>query len=290
LVASLKSPDLFSERIASYAPDLSPALRRVVIYLDSNRSETLAKSAMELAEQIGTSDATVVRAAQALGFDGLKELKRAIAESMGRGETPADNMVRSLNDVRGNASIAATQVIRGHISALEPLLAGDPHRALVAAIDLLSTKERVAIFGLGPSSHIAEYFQLMMSRMGRPTISITASGKQLADQLLTIDTADALVLLSYGRTYHESQAVMSAAKELRLPVVLLTDSAETKLIAQATVVLHVPRGRAKHVALHGATLVALDAILLGIATRDEERTIASLQKLNRLRDLAKPRK
>lgn len=78
-MTTYKHTDLLSERVAACAPELSPALKRVIVYLDANRSETLAKSAMELAAQLGTSDATIVRAAQALGFDGLKELKRAIA-------------------------------------------------------------------------------------------------------------------------------------------------------------------------------------------------------------------
>lgn len=49
----------------------TPALRQVVIYIDTNRLEALTKTAAELAADIGTSDATVIRAVKALGFTGF---------------------------------------------------------------------------------------------------------------------------------------------------------------------------------------------------------------------------
>ncbi len=285
-----RSGDRFSQLVASRARGLSPALRSVITYFDANRSEALAKSAMELAAQIGTSDATVIRAAQALGFGGLKELKSAIAESLGSGERPSDNLVRTLREINGNASVAASQVIRDHIAAMEPFLAGDRHRELLTAIDLLSKQEKLAIFGLGPSAHVAEYFRLMISRMGRSTISITAGGKQVADQLLSLDTVGAVIILSYDKIYPEARAAMETAKALQLPVVLVTDTQEQGLLKQATAIIRIPRGRAKHIALHGATLATLDAVLLGVAAHDASKAIASLRKLDSLRDLARSKR
>lgn len=61
--------DTFRQRVAAMADTLAPAARRVVQFIDQNRLSVLASSAAQLAASIGTSDATVVRTVQALGFD-----------------------------------------------------------------------------------------------------------------------------------------------------------------------------------------------------------------------------
>jgi DNA-binding MurR/RpiR family transcriptional regulator len=61
-------------------PPLGAAGRRVARFIDENRQIVLASSAAALGDRIGTSDATVVRTIQALGFAGLGDLKRAILD------------------------------------------------------------------------------------------------------------------------------------------------------------------------------------------------------------------
>jgi hypothetical protein len=80
-------------------PQLGAAGRRVARFIDENRQIVLASSAAALGERIGTSDATVVRTIQALGFAGLGDLKRAILNSASRVSTPADDMRRTLRDL-----------------------------------------------------------------------------------------------------------------------------------------------------------------------------------------------
>src|ERR1700742_4584661 len=71
---------------------LGEAGRRVVRFIDENRQTVLASSAAALGSYIGTSDATVLRTIQALGFAGLSDLKQAILKSADNASTPADHM------------------------------------------------------------------------------------------------------------------------------------------------------------------------------------------------------
>src|SRR5579863_3665975 len=69
----------FADRVAARSGDLAPAERRVAeLLLDLGPQATLL-SAAALAQQLGTSDATVVRTAKSLGYGGLAELRRALA-------------------------------------------------------------------------------------------------------------------------------------------------------------------------------------------------------------------
>ena len=66
--------DLFGERFRARAQQRSPRLLAVGSYINENREAVLERTAMEIAAATNTSDATVVRAIQARGFAGLREL------------------------------------------------------------------------------------------------------------------------------------------------------------------------------------------------------------------------
>ena len=105
----------------------------------------------------------------------------------------------------------------------------------------------------------------------------------LADQLLDLRTGDALLVLAYGRLYREVKAVFAEAKALSLPTVLITEADDTPLAKLANVCVAIPRGRPGQVALHGATLVGLEALILSLAAANPDAALASLDNLNRLR-------
>jgi DNA-binding MurR/RpiR family transcriptional regulator len=104
----------------------------------------------------------------------------------------------------------------------------------------------------------------------------------LADQMLDLGSGDALLVLAYGRAYGEVVTVFAEARQFGLPIVLVTDSLDAKLARFANVILPARRGRSERVALHGATLVCLEALVLGLAAASPD-TVASLERLNRLR-------
>jgi len=105
----------------------------------------------------------------------------------------------------------------------------------------------------------------------------------LADQMLGLRTGDVLLILAYGRLYSEVKAVFAQAKSLDLRTVLLTEAAGTPLAKGADVVVAVPRGRPGGVALHGATLMALEAIIFSLAAAKPEAALTSLDRLGALR-------
>lgn len=82
--------DKLGIRIRARINELSPSLATVIEFIDANRLDAMTKSAVELGRMIGTSDASVIRAVKALGFDGFKELKQELAASLGKGNSAAD--------------------------------------------------------------------------------------------------------------------------------------------------------------------------------------------------------
>jgi DNA-binding MurR/RpiR family transcriptional regulator len=277
------APDLLAERLAARGEALSPAGRRVMAFIDQNRAAALARSAMELAADTGTSDATVVRSVQALGFSGMSDLRQALLAAMATPSTPEDDMRRTLEDVGENAARAVDLVLDAHTEALLALRAPESRLRIGAAVAALHPAARIVVFGIGPSAALAGYVCVLLERSGRRAKPLDATGLMLADQLLDLGPGDALLALAYGRAYREVVAVFAEARRIRLPVVLVTDDPNMALAKSADVVLAAQRGRAERVALHGTTLIALEAVVLGLATANRGNAMASLRRLNTLR-------
>jgi len=275
--------DLFARRLSERSQGLRGATLRVLRFIDRNRVISLASSAAELAQRTRTSDATVIRAVQALGFSGLPELRQVLSASLQRSPTMADGMRRTLEEVGESADRAISLGLDTHQDGLELLRSVETRANLSAAVSLLHPAERLVLFGIGPSAPLAHYASALLRRSGRQTKVLDRTGIELADQLLDLRSTDALLLLAYGPAYREVVAVLDEAARLGIPVALITDTLEGKLAARAQVVVPVQRGLAQRVALHGTTLICLEALVLGLAASATDQAVATLERLNELR-------
>jgi DNA-binding MurR/RpiR family transcriptional regulator len=276
-------PDLFARRLSERRAGLTAATLRVLRFIDQNRIATLANSAAELAQRTQTSDATVIRAVQALGFSGLPELRQALSGSLQRGSTLADGMRRTLEEVGESADRAISLGLDTNRDGLELLRSDETRAKISAAVSLLHPAERIVLFGIGPSAPLAHYSSVLLRRSGRRTDVLDRTGIGLADQLLDLRPTDALLVLAYGRAYREVVTVLDEAARLGVPVALITDTLEGKLAARAQVVIPAQRGLAERVALHGTTLICLEALVLGLAASAKDQAVATLERLNELR-------
>jgi DNA-binding MurR/RpiR family transcriptional regulator len=288
-----REPLLTADAASDFANKLDRVLRhanqqlgaaglRVAKFIDENRQTVLASSAAALGARIGTSDATVLRTIQTLGFASLADLKHAILGS-GAVSTPADDMRRTLVDLEKATGEALDGILQAHADGLDVLKSEKCRSQMAGAVRILDGAARIAVFGIGPSSALATYVSILLARSGRRSRTIGATGSMLADQLLDLARGDALLILAYGRLYREVKAVFVEARTLGLATVLVTEADDTPLAKLADVCLAIPRGRPGQVALHGTTLVGLEALVLSLAAAKPEAALASLNNLNRLR-------
>lgn len=270
-------------RLLGGAADLAPAARRVARWIADHPADALAASAATIAAVCRTSDATVVRVVQSLGFAGLPDLKRALADHLAGRPGAAGDLRRTLAETGEDPARAVAAVLDAHREAVEALATPEARTAIVAAVEALHPAARVHVFGIGPSAPLARYAATMLARGGRPASALDATGIGLADGLLGLARGDALLLLAYGRPYREATVALAEADALGLPTVLVTDDPDGPLARRARHVVPARRGRARRVALHGATLVVLEALVLGLAARAGSAAPAALDRLNDLR-------
>ena len=278
----LERPSL-DQRLNDRFADLSPTEQRVARFFGEHREEVGFVSAIEIAQQLGTSDATVVRTAQRLGYAGLPELKRELLEALRSRATPALRLGRRLEQLADEPSTILDDVLSWHVDLIEASRRTLRPAAFARAIEIIRQAHRTLTFGIGPSASLAEYMTLKLERFGRQAAAITATGMSLADALLTMHRGDALVLMAYGRVNREVDVTLERATAVGVPVILLTDTLTLELDGRFEVALEAPRGRSGDLGSVISTMVVLEALLLGLAKRDRALSLAALESLNDLR-------
>lgn len=273
----------FDDRLTACLGRISPAEQRVARFFQDNREEVLIASASSLAGQAGTSDATVVRTAKALGFAGMEELRRSLAQELRKTVSPAGRMARTLRAVGDDPDAAFEVTLDIHQKSLESLRRDVTPRHFRSAVKHIVRARRVFIFGIGPSCAMAEYFAIQLGRFGIDARALTQTGLLLADGAMKLRRGDLLIVFAYGRVYREVAVLLDAADQHRVAKMLFSDTLGAKLRDRVDLVLPVARGRADLLSMHTATLALIEALLVGVVAERPKDSIASLDALNRLR-------
>ncbi|TCL69435.1 RpiR family transcriptional regulator [Rhizobium sp. BK251] len=270
------------ERLEIALPSMSPAEHKMALFFRNQKEAVLLNSAAEIADKAGTSDATVVRAARSLGFDGLLALREMIlAELTGGG--PEGRMKRTLDDMAGDPDGALGHVLKSHRESLEAMTTAEFGDAFNRTVELMFAARRRFVFGIGPSGAVADYAALQFNRLGLATTALSDSGIGLADRLMTVGEGDVILMIAYAPIYREVTVVLDHAEENKVPVALVGDSLAPFVRRRVRDVLAVPRGRADHLSMHGATIVLIEAMIVALAEQDRGAALSALQKLGALR-------
>ena len=274
----------FEERVTERFGQMSPAEQRVVRFFQANREEVLIASAAALAAKAETSDATIVRATRALGFSGLDDLRRTLADELRSSLSPAERLTRTLGEVGGSLSAAFEVTLDIHLRSLESLRRAITPELFEKAVDGIAGAPRILVFGIGPSSAIAHYLVVQLGRFGLDAASLTNTGLLFADDLRKLRRGDLIIMLAYGRVYAELAALLDEVHRCGLRSFLLTDTLAATLRHRVDLVLPVARGHAEMLSMHTATLGFIEALLVGVATKRPGETLASLKELNEVRE------
>ncbi len=282
--ATVAKPSL-DERIAAARTGLSPAEDRVASFFADHREEAVFLSAAEIAGRLDTSDATVIRAVQSLGYTGLPALKAELREALRPRATPTLRLGRSIEELGGDPAIVLEHALATEIGLLQDARATLRPAEFSRAIDVLLGAQRVLIQGLGPNAALAEYFALRLRRMRRQAVAFGSRGVALADNLIDMRRGDAVMVIAYERASPEAELTLDHATKLKLPTILVTDTLGLALAGRHTVALSARRAGGGMFHLSAITIVVLDALLFGMAGRDRADALAAAEEMQELRDL-----
>lgn len=211
-------------RMRAAIPALGPSERRVAQVILARPGAVTEWSTAELAQEAGTSPATVVRACQTLGFRGYQHLRLEIARaapSEPAGAPAAHPLARIFSDAAQAIAIGRDTV---DVSSID------------AAVDALASAGRLVLVGTGFSAPPLQDAAMRFATIGRPVEAPSdVLGQQFAAHSLV--AGDVCLTVSYSGANAHTLRACRAAKEGGATLIAVTSFARSPLTQLADISL-----------------------------------------------------
>jgi len=272
-------------RIRDHWDGFSPAARAVCRSLaESSAEHLLFMSAIDLGQESRTSNATVIRTLQALGYSGLAELKSKVAAPFTTSTRPELRARQRTEASGGDLPNVWERVHAESLDRIELMRKSFDLESYADAVQLLLGAGHVVTYGFGASFVAAEHLALKVGRLGRRVRCIESAGFRFADDLLGIERGDVVVVFAPARLVTDVEVLLDRTRAVGAQTILVTDELVDQLAGDVTTVLHSPNTPTGLTAEPLTSLVVADALAQGLAASDVERTVESSHTLTTLRE------
>jgi len=283
-----KSPEKidFSQVLTDHFNDLTKSEKRIANFLRKNQEESAFLSAGEIASRLELSEATLVRFARSLGFCSYPAMRTVLQDNFRRRVTHSARLRGRLNDLREGGDIFE-RLTATEIDFLTQALDSIKREELDKAVEILHEHDRVFVFGLGPSISLVDLLELRLRRFGREVVPLTSSGREFLEYLTMMEEKDLLFVICFFDQNPALKLVIDYANKVGATIIMLTDTLEAILGEKVDVVLSAKRGPIGEFHSLVVPMTVINALLLSLASKEQEKSMTLLDKLDNLRDQLK---
>jgi hypothetical protein len=254
-------------RIKEEYRKLTKSEKKVADYFIENYKDAINESTQSIAVATDTSPATVIRFVKTLKFDGLQQLKLAIAADM---DSQKPDITDEIIHQKDGLSEIVEKNKRNLINSIERLYALMDLELIEKSVDAIDSAKKVYLFGVGASGIVCYDINYKLSRIGKDVVFNNDIHLQLVN-LNFITKEDACVCVSYSGNTKETVLVAEIAKKAGAKTVGICCYGRNELSKICDITLRVPHDerelRLGAISSRNTTLTLLDTIYLAITHR-----------------------
>ena len=268
-------------RIRSIYDSLSNAEKKVADYFLNHVEDVFNKPIAQLAQEAGVSKVAWVRFCKDIGFDGLKDLKKALFTQMrGKSDVAVADPFSDVRDITDTASLIES-IKRNSLQAIQDTSEMlDPDSLEKAARAILNARS-VRIFGVGASGMVGNDLHSKLMRINKNSYFATDHHTQLT-YAASMGPQDVAVLISMSGTTTEVLEILGLLRRSQTPSIALTKYSKTPLALHADTVLYISSPeitmRSGAMSSRLAQLMVIDALFSAVAHMDYDSVAVNLEK------------
>jgi DNA-binding MurR/RpiR family transcriptional regulator len=259
-----------SAEIRSRFDEFSRSQKDVGQYIVDHLDEASFHTAEELARRANTSSSTVVRFAQALGFEGFPELQSAARDEYRRAREGEQGTVDLANpplfpidQTEFEAALAAD-----HVNVEETARKLD-REEVVHCVELISRADRIVLCGTDQMAFFASYLRHLLMLLDLRCEVVASPSQEGLAKLGRIDDRTVLVGFSAGRPHPLVVRAMKLARNRSAATISVSDATLSEVAKLADHKLFYSSNSPAFVRSHAALLSVVQAIAYGVYAMDE---------------------
>lgn len=268
----------FRDLVLEHFEALPPQQQAIATFLVEHLAEVPFLSIPTIAARTGASEATVVRLAQRLGFEGFAELKMALLELV-RGRLSAPRVAGDEVDGSADVLAAVARLEQGNIQKLVEGVAPAEFRAAAAA---LFKADHVYVFGFGISSILADLGGYLLTEIGLRATVLSTRYSSPREQVVALRPSDLLLAFSFPPYSRQTLELLAETAERGLPTLVITDRVTSPAAGHARHLFFAPSHNMNFTNAVASAAVLLNALTTEVAVRHQGRAVEALSRINRI--------
>jgi len=269
-------PGCFVRIQGTYA-SLRTAEQRVADFILKHAEELIYLTVTEFAERTQTSESTVVRLCQKIGYKGYQEFKIMLARDL---VGPAESVYEQIGP-SDSLEALKTKVFQANAQALKDTIEVLSEAELAKAVEAIARARRVEIYGIGGSAPLAFDAYHKFMKLGIAASWLNDSDLMAMSSSL-LDTADVVLGISHTGASRDVCDAMENAQKVGATTICITHRATSPITKVSNIRLFTA---AKETAFGSdatssriGQLSIIDVLYAGIANQDYDRALALVQK------------
>ncbi|MBW1980442.1 MAG: MurR/RpiR family transcriptional regulator [Deltaproteobacteria bacterium] len=267
----------FQELLVENRVRLTPSQRRIMQYIMNHYEEAIFLTASELARRVEVSEATVVRLAQALGFDGYPGMQKKFRQALQDRLSTVTRLEQTV-DRAGHEGDVVLRVLQEDIQNLSHTLRDISIEIFAQAVADLQAARRIFVVGLrgahAPALTLATYLRFL----GKQAQLLMPGHGELWDLLQGLTAADLVLGISFPRYTRLTLEIVEYAWSQGARVGVITDSPLSPLARHANWVLTAHCGLDSFIESFTAATSLVNALLTAMSVQDPDRTLHILRE------------
>jgi DNA-binding MurR/RpiR family transcriptional regulator len=160
-------------------------------------------------------------------------------------------------------------------------------QSLHRAVEMIRSRKRIFVFGVGPSVSLVNLMEIRLGRFGWQVIPLITAGREILESLIWMTDQDLLFVICFFDISGALQLILDYANEIKCPVIMLTDTLGSIIGDKADVVLSAKRGPVSEFHSLVVPMTIINTLLLAVAQEEQAQVMTNLDKLDQMRERLK---
>lgn len=261
---------------------LSKGQKIIAQYIMSNYDKAAFMTAAKLGENVGVSESTVVRFANAIGYIGYPQLQKQLQEIVKTKLTTVQRIEMSSD--YSNVDSILKSILKSDMENIRSTIEEIDEKSFEQAVKSVSEAKSIYIIGLRSSIALSEFLGFYLNFIRDNIHVVTYTIGDIFEQLFRIGKDDLVIAMGFPRYSSRTIKALEYVKSRGANIVAITDSMLSPLCSHANNILIAKSNMESFLDSIVAPMSVLNALIVAVGVNEKKNISASFARLEEIWD------
>lgn len=261
---------------------LSKGHRKIAQFIEEHYDKAAFMTAARLGQLVSVSESTVVRFANALGYEGYPQMQKALQEIVHHRLTSSQRLAMGAGV---DGSDLPDAVLRTDLNNIRATIEEIDRATFAAVVEAISSARTVFVLGLRSAAPLAQFLGHYLQFIFDDVRLLTGISGDVFEAISRVGAEDALIAISFPRYSSRTLECMRFARARSCKVIGMTDGMLSPLHEVSDLCLDARTDMVSFVDSLAAPLSLINALLVALGARNQDRLTRNLRNMEEIWDM-----